>query len=143
MEFSVIFVTKTSNKSLKSRFWKEKPVENVFTLEGLSFNSSMILFHTWLFKNGIYLANNVIGWFTYILTWVHTWGNDTGHTTVTYFCLWLLHYQSAMPSLSIEKFFYSTATKLPAIFDFYKEKHNIENLYHHCMSTESFRGFNQ
>jgi hypothetical protein len=46
MELSVIFVTTTSNKSLKNRFWKEKPVENVFTVEGLPFNSSMILFHT-------------------------------------------------------------------------------------------------
>jgi hypothetical protein len=46
MEFSVIFVTKTSNKSLKNKFWKEKPVENVFTLEGLPFNPSMIWFHT-------------------------------------------------------------------------------------------------
>ncbi len=40
------FVTTASNKSLKNRFWKEKPVENVFTVEGLPFNSSMILFHT-------------------------------------------------------------------------------------------------
>jgi hypothetical protein len=44
MDFSVIFVTTTSNKSLKNRFWKEKPVENVFTLERLPFNSSMICF---------------------------------------------------------------------------------------------------
>jgi hypothetical protein len=42
MEFSVIFVTKTSNKSFKTRFWKEKQVENVFTQKGLLFNSSMI-----------------------------------------------------------------------------------------------------
>jgi hypothetical protein len=61
------FVTKTSNKSLKNRFWKEKSVENVLTLESLPFNSRMILFHTWLFKNGIYLANNVICWFHPIL----------------------------------------------------------------------------
>jgi hypothetical protein len=29
----------------KTRFWKEKPVENVVTLESLPFNSSMISFH--------------------------------------------------------------------------------------------------
>jgi hypothetical protein len=46
MEFSVIFDTKTSNKSFKNRFWKEKSIENVFTLESLPFNSRMILFHT-------------------------------------------------------------------------------------------------
>jgi hypothetical protein len=45
MEFSVIFVTTTSNKSLKIRFWKEKSIENVFTLDPLPFNSSMIMFH--------------------------------------------------------------------------------------------------
>ncbi len=28
-----------------------------------------------------------------IVTWVHTWANGTGHTSVTYFCLWLLPYQ--------------------------------------------------
>jgi hypothetical protein len=38
----VIFTTKNSNKILKIRFWKEKSVENVITLEGLSFNSSII-----------------------------------------------------------------------------------------------------
>jgi hypothetical protein len=46
MEFTVIFVTETSNKYFKTRFWKEKQVENVFTLKGLPFNSSMIWFHT-------------------------------------------------------------------------------------------------
>jgi hypothetical protein len=46
MEFSVIFVTTTSNKSLKIRFWKEKPVENEFMVDRLPFNSSMIMFHT-------------------------------------------------------------------------------------------------
>jgi hypothetical protein len=37
----VIFVTKNSNKSQKTKFWKEKSVENVITLEGLPFRSSM------------------------------------------------------------------------------------------------------
>ncbi len=41
----------------------------------------------------------------YIVTWAHTWGNSTGHISVTYFCLWLLHYQSLMPSLPIKKIF--------------------------------------
>ncbi len=37
----MIFVTKNSNKSQKTKFWKEKSIENVVTLEGLLFNSSM------------------------------------------------------------------------------------------------------
>jgi hypothetical protein len=44
----------------KTRFWKEKSVENVVTLEGLPFNSSMISFHIWLFEKWIHtLQNNV------------------------------------------------------------------------------------
>jgi hypothetical protein len=38
----VISATKNSNKLHKTRFWKEKSVENVVTLEGLPFNSSML-----------------------------------------------------------------------------------------------------
>jgi hypothetical protein len=46
--------------SKKPRFWKEKSVENVLTLEGLPFNSNMISFHIWLFKKSIHtLQNNV------------------------------------------------------------------------------------
>jgi hypothetical protein len=38
----MIFFTENSNKSPKNTmFWKEKSVENVVTLEGLPFNSSM------------------------------------------------------------------------------------------------------
>jgi hypothetical protein len=49
-----------SNKFSKTRFWKEKSVENVETLQGLPFNSSMISFHIWLFKKSILtLQNNV------------------------------------------------------------------------------------
>jgi hypothetical protein len=56
----VIYVTENSNKFSKSRFWKEKSVENVITLEGLPFNPSMISFHIWLFKKSIHtLKNNV------------------------------------------------------------------------------------
>jgi hypothetical protein len=41
-------------------FWKEKSVENVVTLEGLPFNSSMISFHICLFRKSIHtLQNNV------------------------------------------------------------------------------------
>jgi hypothetical protein len=40
----VISATENSNKFQKPRFWKEKLVENVITLEGLPFNSSMISF---------------------------------------------------------------------------------------------------
>jgi len=45
MDFEVISAAENSNKFPKTRFWKEKSVENVVTLEGLSFNSSMISFH--------------------------------------------------------------------------------------------------
>jgi hypothetical protein len=56
----VIFATENSNKFQKIRFWKEKLVENVITLEGLPFNSSMISFHNWLFNKSIHtLQNNV------------------------------------------------------------------------------------
>jgi hypothetical protein len=36
----VIFAVENSNKFQKIRYWKEKSVENVVTLEGLPFNSS-------------------------------------------------------------------------------------------------------
>jgi hypothetical protein len=45
IDFKVIFATENSNKLQNTRFWKEKSVENVRTLEGLPFNSSMISFH--------------------------------------------------------------------------------------------------
>jgi hypothetical protein len=48
--FRVISASENSNKFQKTRFWKEKSVENVVKLEGLPFNSSMISFHIWLFK---------------------------------------------------------------------------------------------
>jgi len=56
----VISATENSNKFQKTRLWKEKSVENVVTLEGLPFNSSMISFPIWLFKKSIHtLQNNV------------------------------------------------------------------------------------
>jgi hypothetical protein len=39
LSFEVIFVIKNSNKFQKSRFWKEKSVENLVKLAGLPFNS--------------------------------------------------------------------------------------------------------
>jgi hypothetical protein len=51
IDFQVISATENSNKFQKTSFWKEKSVENVITLEGLPFNSSMTSFHIWLFKN--------------------------------------------------------------------------------------------
>jgi hypothetical protein len=51
---------KVVNKFQKTRFWKEKSVENMVTLEGLPFNSSMVSFHIWLLKKSIHtLQNNV------------------------------------------------------------------------------------
>jgi hypothetical protein len=49
IDFKVIFADKKSILK-KTRFWKEKSVESVITLEGLPFYSSMIFFHIWLFK---------------------------------------------------------------------------------------------
>jgi len=58
--FKVIFVAENSNKFKKFKFWKEKLVEDMVTLEDLPFNSSMISFHIWLFKKSIHtLQNNV------------------------------------------------------------------------------------
>jgi len=54
IDFYMISVAKHSNKFQKTRFWKGKSVENVVTLEGLPFNSSMISFHIWLFKKSIH-----------------------------------------------------------------------------------------
>jgi len=60
IDFKVISAAENSNKFQKPRFWKKKSVENVVTLEGLPFNSSMITFHIWLFKKSIHtLQNNV------------------------------------------------------------------------------------
>jgi hypothetical protein len=60
IDFYVIFAAEISNKLQKTRFWKEKSVEDVVTLEGLPFNSSMISFHIWLLKKSIHtLQNNV------------------------------------------------------------------------------------
>jgi len=60
IDLKMISAGKNSNKFQKTRFWMEKSVENVVTLEGLPFNSSMISFHIWLFKKLIQtLQNNV------------------------------------------------------------------------------------
>ncbi len=42
IDFRVISSTENSNKFQNTKFWKEKSVEDMVTLEGLSFNSSMI-----------------------------------------------------------------------------------------------------
>jgi hypothetical protein len=59
----VIFATENSNKFQKTMFWKEKSVENVVTTEGLPFNSSMISFHTWMFKKSIHILQNNVHMF--------------------------------------------------------------------------------
>jgi hypothetical protein len=48
IDLKVISATENSNKFQKTRFWKEKSVENVVTLEGLPFNS--ISLHIWPIK---------------------------------------------------------------------------------------------
>jgi hypothetical protein len=60
MIFKWFMPHENSNKFQKTKFWKEKLVENVVTFEGLPFNSNMISFHIWLFKKSIHtLQNNV------------------------------------------------------------------------------------
>jgi hypothetical protein len=60
IDLKVISTAENSNKFQKIKFWKEKSVENVVTLEGSPFNSSMISSHIWLFKKSIHtLQNNV------------------------------------------------------------------------------------
>jgi hypothetical protein len=60
INFEVISVTENSNKFQKTRFWKEKSVESVVTLERLSIQFKHDFFHIWLFKKSIHtLQNNV------------------------------------------------------------------------------------
>ncbi len=60
IDFKMISATENSSKFQKARFWKEKSVENMVTLEGLPFNSSTISFHIWMFTKLIHtLQNNV------------------------------------------------------------------------------------
>jgi hypothetical protein len=57
IDFKVISAAENSNKFQRPRFWEEKSVENVVTLEGLP---SMISFHIWQLKKLIHtLQNNV------------------------------------------------------------------------------------
>jgi hypothetical protein len=58
IDLKMISAAENSNKFQKTRFWKEKSVENVVTLEGLPINSSMISFHIWLFKKLIQTFQN-------------------------------------------------------------------------------------
>jgi hypothetical protein len=44
IEFQVTSAVDNLNKFQKTRFWKEKSVEDVVMLEGLPFNSNMISF---------------------------------------------------------------------------------------------------
>jgi hypothetical protein len=50
IDFDMISAGENSKKFQKTRFWKEKSVENVVTHQGLPFNSSTISFHIWVFK---------------------------------------------------------------------------------------------
>ncbi len=82
IDFKMIYATKSSNKFQKTRFWKENSIENVVTHEGLSFNSSIISFHIWLFKKSIHTLQNDVHMLSFpILQWVHPWANETCHTS--------------------------------------------------------------
>jgi hypothetical protein len=72
------FFTENSNKFQETRFWKEKSVE--ITLEGLSFNSSIISFDIWLFKKLIhYIAKQCSHVeFPYFVMGSHLGANSTG-----------------------------------------------------------------
>jgi hypothetical protein len=61
IEFKVICDVENSNKFQKNQILEgKKSVEDLVTLEGLPFNSSMISIHIWLFKKSIHtLQNNV------------------------------------------------------------------------------------
>jgi hypothetical protein len=85
IDLKVISTTENSNKFQKTRFWNEKLVENMVTLEGLPFNSSMISFHIWLFKKSIHTLQNNVRMLSFpILYWVDTWANDMSHTNLLY-----------------------------------------------------------
>ncbi len=59
----LIFFMENSNKFQKTRFWKEKSVKNMITLESLPFNSNIISFHIWPFKKSIHTFHkNVHMW---------------------------------------------------------------------------------
>jgi len=59
----LIFFMENSNKFQKTRFWKEKSVKNMITLEILPFNSNITSFHIWPFKKSIHtLHKNVHMW---------------------------------------------------------------------------------
>ncbi len=92
IDFKVISATEYSNTFQKTRFWKEKSVENVVTRQGLAFNWSMISFHIWPFKKSIHTLQNNVHMLSFpILWWVRTWANSTSHTSSPeIFNLWSL-----------------------------------------------------
>jgi hypothetical protein len=70
IDLKMISATENSNKFQKTRFSKERSVENMETLEGLPFNSSMISLHIWLFKKSVHTwQNNVV--FHYVVMGSH------------------------------------------------------------------------
>jgi hypothetical protein len=82
-----LLLLKIQINSQKTRFWKEKSVENVLTLEGLPFNSSMISFHIWLFEK-----------------WIHAFAKQCSHVEFPYFLMGSLLGQMAQATLVLIKF---------------------------------------
>ncbi len=83
IDFQVIFAAENSNKFQKTRFWKEKSVEVVVTLECLPFNPSrrncdvpLVL----LERSCKYTLQCHMLCPPYIVK-VHTWANTIGHTS--------------------------------------------------------------
>ncbi len=79
IDFKVIAATENSNKFQKTRFRKEKSVENMLTLEGLPFYSNMISFHIWLFKKSIHTLQNNVHMLSFLFC--NVFSNGTSHTS--------------------------------------------------------------
>ncbi len=74
IDFKVISEAENSTEFQKTRFWKEKSVENVVTLEDFPFNSSTISFHIWLFKKSIHASQNNVHMLSFLFCMGFTLG---------------------------------------------------------------------
>ncbi len=82
--FKWFFAAENSNKFQKTRFCKEKSVENMVKLEGLPFNSSMISLDIWRFKKSIHTLQNNVHMFSlaYFVMGSHLGVKGTCHTSL-------------------------------------------------------------
>ncbi len=83
IDLKVISAAENSSKIQKTRFWKEKSVENVVTREGLPFNWSMISFHIFgCSKNRYIHCKRVFTCWVSLLCYRFTLGPTTQATLV-------------------------------------------------------------